>query len=46
VLCFSEEEKDVVIILTRKSVQGLCCSRSIFSAHIALKEVSELAGHA
>jgi hypothetical protein len=37
VLYFSEEENDVVIISMRKSVQGLCCSRSIFSAHSATK---------
>jgi hypothetical protein len=37
VLYFSEEEKDVVIISIRKSVQGLCYSRSIFSAHSAIK---------
>jgi hypothetical protein len=33
VLYFSEEGKDAVNISMRKSVQGLCCSRSIFSAH-------------
>jgi hypothetical protein len=37
VLCFSEEENDVVLISMRKSVQGVCFSRSIFSAHGAIK---------
>jgi hypothetical protein len=37
VLYFSKEENNVVIISMRKSVQGWCCSRSICSAHSAIK---------